>query len=42
MSYLIMIKKRRRKKGWKALFGIANDHGKSLKLEDEFFPNQEV
>ena len=32
-----MVKKQRRKKGWKALFGIAIDRGKSLKLEDEFF-----
>ena len=37
MSYLIMVKKRRRKKGWKALFRIAIARGKSLQLEDEFF-----
>ena len=37
MSYLIMVKKRRRKKRWKALFGITIDRGTSLKLEDKFF-----
>ena len=37
MLYLIMVKKQRRKKGWKTMFGIAIDRGKSLKLEDEFF-----
>ena len=37
MSYLIMVKKQQRKKGWKALFGITIDRGKSPKLEDEFF-----
>ena len=42
MSYLIMVKKRRRKKRWKTLFGITIDRGKSLKLEDEFFSSRGV
>ena len=36
-SRLSTVKRRRRKKGWKALLGISIDHGKSLKLEVEFF-----
>ena len=42
ISYLITVKKQRRKKGWKALFGITIDCGKSLKLEDEFFSSRGV
>ena len=36
-SCLSTVKRQRRKKWWKALFGISIDHGKSLKLEVEFF-----
>ena len=39
-SCLTMGKRRRRKKGWKALLGISIDRGKSLKLEVEFFSSQ--
>ena len=36
-SRLSTVKRRRRKKGWKALLGISIDRGKSLKLEVEYF-----
>ena len=39
-SCLTMGKRRRRKKGWKALLGISIDRGKSLKLKVEFFSSQ--
>ena len=39
MPCITMIKGKRRNKGWKVLFGISIDRGKSLKLEVEFFSN---
>ena len=39
-SCLTMGKRRRRKKGWKALLGISIDRGKSLKLKVKFFSSQ--
>ena len=38
MSYLNMVNNQLRKRGWKILFRISIDHGKSLKLKDEIFP----